>query len=178
MRVKLAAAAFTLLSPVLAMEMAAARPLEAELPKDARACWSRAYDDAHLKAHPRQQVTGLKLVHLPEDWPQAEGGRFFVDLKFNLRKRVKAQDYDYSISAFCGASKSGLLCVNEWDAATYRIDRASGGIVIRNAGTIIANPIPYDAEEVADGAVRITAAPDDKAWLLTTRTSDASCRIE
>lgn len=177
MRAKLAAAAFTLLSSLLATEMASARPLEAELPKDAKACWSRAYDEAHLRAHPKQQVTAIKLVHLPQDW-QAQRGRFFVDLKFRLRQRVNADDYDYSISAFCGASKGGLLCVNEWDAGSYRIDRAEGGVVIRNAGTIIANPIPYDAEEVADGAVRIRAEPDDKAWLLTTKTSDASCRIE
>lgn len=157
---------------------AGARPLEAELPRDGKACWERAYDEAHLAAHPKQQVTAIRLVHLPEDWQETENGRFYVSLRFKLRGKAGSGDYAYSLGAFCGPSKGALVCKNEWDAGTWAIQRAGGGLMIRNAGTIIANPIPYDAEEVADGAVRIKAEPDDKAWLLTSRTAGPSCKIE
>lgn len=163
---------------MLAAAGASARPLERELPPKAKACWSKVYDEGHLKAHPKQRVTAIKLVHLPDDWSDSENGRFYVDLRFKLRGKTSSNDFEYSLSAFCGATKGGLICKNEWDAGTWRISASSGGLLIRNGGMIIANPIPYDAEEIADGAVRIRAEPDDRAWLLDSRTSDASCKIE
>ena len=50
-----------------------------------------------------------------------------------------------------------------------------GALDIRNGG-IVANPNPYDAEEIADGAVKIPAKPDDGLWRLMPATD--ACEIE
>ena len=43
---------------------------ESQLLPDRDTCWERIYDDAHLKAHPRQQVVQIRLFHLPSRWPR------------------------------------------------------------------------------------------------------------
>ncbi|HEV7257439.1 MAG TPA: hypothetical protein VGN82_06620 [Bosea sp. (in: a-proteobacteria)] len=156
---------------------AEARPLESELPPKRAACWERSYDAAHLAAHPRQKVGRIRLVHLPDDWKAEPSRGFFVVLYMNLRERVKAtSDYDYQISGFCKPRGQGVHCVPEWEAGSWRIERGPGGALdIRNGG-IIANPNPYDAEEIADDAVRIPAKPDDGVWRLMPATG--ACRIE
>jgi hypothetical protein len=156
---------------------AAARPLESELPLKSAACWERSYDAAHLAAHPRQKVGRIRLVHQPDDWKAQPSRGFFVMLYINLRQRVRADsDYDYQISGFCKPRGQGVQCVPEWEAGSWRIERGPGGTLdIRNGG-IIANPNPYDAEEIADDAVRIPAKPDDGVWRLVPATD--ACRIE
>lgn len=169
MRLRLTVIALPLLAAT-----AQARPLERELPPARAACWERAYDAAHLAAHPRQKVARIRLVHLPESWPEAARGSFYVALYLNLRERVKpAQSFDYQLGGFCRASGQGLRCVPEWEAGSWRIERGpNGALDIRNAG-IVANPNPYDAEEIADGAVRIPARPDDGVWRLMRRAGPA-----
>lgn len=157
----------TLIAIVLVAGPAQARPLERELPPAQAACWERVYDAAHLAAHPRQKVARIRLVHLPQSWPEAGQGSFYVALYLNLRERARpAQAFDYQLGGFCKASGQGLRCVPEWEAGSWRIERGpNGALDIRNAG-IVANPNPYDAEEIADGAVRIPAKPDDGVWRL------------
>lgn len=150
-----------------------ARPLEQQLPHGKEACWERSYDAAHLAAHPGQKVIGLKLAKMAEgpDLPQTA-----VTLYINLRKRTAENDggYDYSNTALCKPSGSGLACENEYGLGKFRIEAApNGGLLIRNPG-IWANPNPYDAEEKADDAVSIPAKPDDAGWLLDRKTT-ANC---
>jgi hypothetical protein len=162
----LSAFAFILAQPILA----AGHPLEKELPTDRRACWERIYDEAHLKAHPKQKVTAIRLMHEPSDTDY-----FGVGLMFNLRKRIGAEAFDYALYGFCKAKGAGLTCTPEWDAGTWRIERGPDGtLLIRNNG-IIVNPSNYDAEEVAPGAVKINAKPDDQTWRLE-QIPEASCR--
>jgi hypothetical protein len=52
------------------------------------ACWKRIYDDAHLKAHPIQQVVKIRLLHLLSRWPQSAQGVTFIELEMNLRTRT------------------------------------------------------------------------------------------
>lgn len=170
---KAAVLALTLIPPALP---AASRPLESELPLKRAACWERSYDEAHLKAHPRQKISRIRLVHLPETWSGAPPESIFVMLYMNLRQRKPGNDYDYQLSGFCKARGQGLHCVPEWEAGSWRIERGPQGTLdIRNNG-IIANPNPYDAEEIADGAVTIPAKPDDGIWRL--RPASGACRIE
>lgn len=148
--------------------LAQARPLERELPPARAACWERSYDAGHLARHPQQKVARIRLVHLPQRWPEAGPGAFYVALYLNLRQRVRPeQSFDYQLGGFCKASGQGLRCVPEWEAGSWRIERGpDGALDLRNAG-IVANPNPYDAEEIADGAVRIPARPDDRLWRLS-----------
>ena len=154
-----------------------ARPLETELPPKRAACWERSYDAAHLAAHPLQKVSRIRLVHLPGDWKAEASRGFYVVLYLDLRQRVKAaSDYDYQISGFCKPRGQGVRCVPEWEAGSWLLERGPGGTLdIRNGG-IIANPNPYDAEEIADDAVKIPAKPDDGVWRLVP--AAGACRIE
>lgn len=156
---------------------AGARPLESELPPKRAACWERSYDAAHLAARPLQKVSRIRLVHLPDDWKAEPSRGFYVVLYINLRQRAKAaSDYDYQISGFCKPRGQGVRCVPEWEAGSWHIERGpDGALDIRNGG-IIANPNPYDAEEIADDAVRIPAKPDDGVWRLMP--AAGACRIE
>ncbi len=155
---------FAVAAALLASAAAAeGRPLEAELPPRSAACWERVYGQAHLAAHPRRQVTRIRLVGAPE--PEADRG-VFVELQFALRKRANDRAFDYKLDGFCRPSRGGLRCEPGWDAGVWRLERAEGGkLLVRNEGLAI-NPADYDAEDVADDAVRLPPKPDDQAWLL------------
>jgi hypothetical protein len=131
------------------------------------ACWERIYDDAHLKAHPMQQVVRIRLFHLPSRWPQPASGVTFVALEMNLRTRTHANGrFDYSLGGFCKPSQGGLRCEPEWRAGTWRIEGgANGGLIVRN-GDITVNPSPSAAEERSEDAVTLKAANDEAAWSL------------
>ncbi|HEY7747071.1 MAG TPA: hypothetical protein VH933_00120 [Aestuariivirgaceae bacterium] len=148
-------------------------PLSTELPPDQTTCWERVYDEAHLKKHPLQQVTAVKLLHQPS--PMG----FEIDLMFKLRTgSQKGKDtYEYMIIGFCKPNRGGLSCENEWEAGTWRIEQgAAGTLMVRNGGLTV-NPINYSAEDVAPGAVKIGKKPDDAAWRLS-KAPDAECEIE
>jgi hypothetical protein len=82
---------------------------ESQLLPDRDTCWERIYDDAHLKAHPRQQVVQIRLFHLPSRWPRPAPGVTFVALEMNLRTRTHGSDaLDYSLGGFCKPSPRGL----------------------------------------------------------------------
>jgi hypothetical protein len=144
-------------------------PVMAESPllPDRDTCWSRIYDDAHLKAHPRQQVVQVRLFHLPSGWPQPATGETFVALEMNLRARTHGGDaFDYSLGGFCQPSHGGLRCKPEWHAGSWRIDPgANGSLIVRN-DDITVNPSSSAAEERSEDAVTLKAANGEAAWRL------------
>jgi hypothetical protein len=148
---------------------AAAAPLEKELPPGKDTCWDRWYDEAHLAKHPQQQVTAFRVVRQGS----AATDGIFVMLMFNLRKRTHVEapeerNFDYTTTAFCKASRSGLNCENEYGLGRFRVDPdRKGGLIVRNLG-LMANPSNYDAEDISDNAVKIPAKPDDGAWAVST----------
>jgi hypothetical protein len=78
-------------------------------------CWERVYDDAHLKAHPMQQVVRIRLFYLPSRWPPPSLGVTFVALEMNLRARTMGAMRLTTVSgdsasralAACAASRNG-----------------------------------------------------------------------
>jgi hypothetical protein len=142
------------------------RPLVEELPLGQDACWERHYDAGHLNQHPEQKVASIRLLHMPENWTVNDES-FYVSLSFNLRGSVSSQDsFDYRLGGICKPSGLGLHCENDWDAGSWTIARGpDGSLDIRNHG-LIANPYGYDAEDIADGAVKMPAKPDDSVWRL------------
>jgi hypothetical protein len=138
---------------------------ESQLLPDRDICWERIYDDAHLKAHPRQQVVRIRLFHLPSHWPQPASGVTFVALEMNLRARTHGSNaFDYSLGGFCQPSPGGLRCEPEWHAGTWQIERGANGSLIVSNGDITVNPSSSAAEERSEGAVTLAAANDEAAW--------------
>jgi hypothetical protein len=161
----------------LCLASADARPLEEELPLSRAACWERRYDEAHLAAHPHQKVARIRLVHLPGTWRAEPSRGIYVALYVNLRRRVTAgPGFDYQLGGFCRPRGQALHCIPEWEAGSWRLERGPQGTLDIRNGDLVANPNPYDAEEIADGAVPIPARPDDRVWRLRPATDE--CRIE
>ncbi len=149
---------------------ASANPLETELAGMANSCWERSYDAAHLKAHTLQQVTTIKLsAEVQED------GTIRAELGVNLRRCTgEGGPYDYAASSYCEAREDFLACPSEWEAGSFLIEKAKGGLKVYNKGMII-NPSNYDSEDIAPGALDIYES-DDKEWLLR-ESADESCDI-
>lgn len=146
-----------------------AAPLEKELPPGKDTCWDRWYDEEHLAKHPQQRVTAFRVVRQGS----AATDGIFVMLMFNLRKRTQVEapeerSFDYTTTAFCKPSRSGLNCENEYGLGRFRVDPdRKGGLIVRNLG-LTANPSNYDAEDISDNAVKIPPKPDDGAWAVST----------
>jgi hypothetical protein len=131
------------------------------------ACWERIYDDAHLKAHPIQQVVKIRLLHLPSRWPQPAQGVTFIELEMNLRTRTPGGDaFDYRLGGFCKPSPGGLRCAPEWRAGSWQIEPGTNGSLVVRNNDITVNPSSSAAEERSDDAVTLKAADDEAAWRL------------
>ena len=135
---------------------------------DREACWERIYDDAHLKAHPRQQVVKIRLLHLPSRWPQPAQGVTFIELEMNLRTRIHGGDaFDYRLGGFCKPSPGGLRGVRQNErAGSWQIEPGTNGSLVVRNNDITVNPSSSAAEERSDDAVTLKAADDEAAWRL------------
>ncbi len=146
----------------------AANPLESELAAMSNSCWERTYDAAHLKAHPKQLVTKIRLSTEVQD-----DGNIYASLGINLRQD-QGRKFDYSAFAPCQAKGAALSCPSEWDAGAFSLEKAKGGLLVRNKDLIV-NPSNYDAEDVAPNAVSLGKS-DDAAWLLMP-SADEGCDL-
>lgn len=156
-----------LTAPLILAATTTAIARESELLPDRDACWERIYDDAHLKAHPRQQVIRIRLFHLPSRWPHPAPGVTFVELEMNLRvSHPQGGAFDYSLGGFCKPSRGGLRCEPDWDAGSWRIERGPHGTLIVRNNDITVNPSPSAAEEQSDDAMTLKATDDEAAWQL------------
>lgn len=140
----------------------------------ASGCYERVYDAAHLAAHPTQKVVAMRLL-LSGQRTGGEGrGVLPASLFVQLRGVKSPATEGYALHGYCDDSQPVLRCRPEWNAGTWRIESADDGVIVRN-GNVTLNPANYDAEEVAPGAVRVPAKPDDSSWKLQ-RTSAENCR--
>ena len=128
---------------------------ESQVLPERDACWERIYDDAHLKAHPRQQVVQIRLLHLPSRWPQPAQGVTFVELEMNLRTRTHGSDaFDYSLGGFCKPSPGELHCEPEWHAGSWRIERgADGSLVVRNNDITVNGTVKLSGRGAEEGDI-------------------------
>ena len=155
---------------MLGLAPALANPLEKELAGLSNTCWERTYDAAHLKAHPKQRTVKIRLSTEVQD-----DGSIVGQLGINLRKRNGAGGrFDYTAFGYCKAQGAALACPSQWDAGTFLIEKAKGGLLVHNRGMIV-NPSNYDSEDVAPGSVDLSVS-DDKSWLLR-RVENEGCDI-
>jgi hypothetical protein len=134
------AAASAVLSLCLLAHPAGAQPVEpgeerqiAELlapEPGARICFARDYDEAHLKAHPHQQVQsiGFRLdyfAHEPDEyWPKGQRNYYF-----ELRAVLRDGGREATAGGECVPSPDGenIYCGVDCDGGAVLIRRAAGG---------------------------------------------------
>ena len=138
--------------------LCAATPLAAAasaLP-DRTACFERAYDAAHLAAHPGQKVRRMRAVYTVAD------GEVQVHLDVWLRD----DPIHYSMYADCAPDGAGRRCATELDAGFWRVEAtADGGLRVGN-GEFWINPDAADSQEPLPEGRRLAVLPDDHEWLL------------
>jgi hypothetical protein len=134
-----------------------ARPLESELPPKTPACYERIYDAAHLAAHPKQEVTRIRLVHTGQSAPN-EVMFLTIDIAVRGKREV------YSLGGVCEADGRGLNCTPEWNAGTFRVEASQDGSLLVTNRSMLFNPSNYAAEEPAPNAIKLEG--DDRTWRL------------
>lgn len=135
-------------------------------PGDARAaaCFVRVYDEAHLKAHPQQNVTTMTML---VDGEPDDAGRYYA---LSLGVTFRGSDSQMRASGGCGATADGvelISCGIDCDGGTI-------GLRFRDAGSILVDipdgartwdpDAPEDEEEFVDTVGRF--GPDDKVFRL------------
>lgn len=85
-------------------------------------CYSRTYDDAHLAAHPDQQVS---LIVVRADTADMELDTT-DDLLVLVDVLTRKSDSPYSGIGICTAAKSSLTCLMEGDAGGFTLTEQDG----------------------------------------------------
>ncbi len=135
----------------------------------AAACFIRHYDKAHLKAHPKQNVTDMVLM--VDRWPAEEGGGYSASIGVEFRGLNK----QLRVSGTCSSVEVGTVSLG------CGIDCAGGiiGVRLRDADTVLVD-IPdgartWDPESDSDDTPAEAAfGSDDKTFKLT-RTDLKEC---
>lgn len=89
-------------------------------------CYTRAYDAAHLKAHPRQRVTSIAIAYRPvmQSKQRSTAAKFEVAVGL----RVKGDRELYARVGYCQPSSGGFTCSLESDGGhiTLTLDGSRG----------------------------------------------------
>lgn len=183
-RTALAILAFAALTPALANE-APPPPVRTEPPivgfiDSARAfCFARAYDAAHMKAHPKQKVTGIALTYRPEkSFPDAEDPQKMWDQyadfpAFSAILAVTFRD-DGRValgSAYCRTGSSKMLeCGIEGDGGMFNVLLQDDGRVklVNEDSFTVMYPPPPGAEEEIESYIQVDRKDDHEAFLMST----------
>lgn len=128
------------------------------------ACFSRVYDDAHLRAHPAQNVTAMTMLAYRPDWPGADASI----LNFEARLRKGREPLQFS-GECRGADGGGLACGIECDGGTFGIKPSGPGAMLVD---LPASPGLCDGGDNADGA---GFGADDRRFRLD-RADMSACR--
>ncbi|WP_149736558.1 hypothetical protein [Rhizobium sp. RU20A] len=91
--------------------------------KLAAACFERRYDDAHLKAHPRQNVTAVTVLATRDEWQDAP---VIVDLSLSFRKVSEPVRLSGGCTAVDG-KVDRLACAIECDGGSFTLERDANG---------------------------------------------------
>lgn len=102
----------------------------------ANRCFQRTYDKAHLKAHPRQTVSGIHLGYAPtnEDGTPNTASGFELSFMFQL----KQSDDWFSGTASCKTAGDHFACALEGDGGLFNVTPKAGGLslaVVNRGGT-------------------------------------------
>ena len=144
--------------------------------KGNKACYVRTYDNAHLRAHPRQRITAMKfLLGVQEYDPRRANAKGLDDLVYytfsmSVSRRGDKRQLHASGDCFGG---DGISCVVDCDGGGVTLDKmppADTLIVRLNDDGI---RMLHDCDDEA--GVLIKAGADDKVFHLS-KTDNEACR--
>lgn len=141
------------------------------------ACFTRHYDAAHLKAHPKQNVTDMMLLVNSNFGDQSDDTRSYsLTMGINFRS-VKKQFQAYGGCSGTDEAQKSLNCYIDCDGGsiTVRSKDANAILVDVPYGARIYDPAaPDDADPDASIPPKAEFGSDDKLFLLT-RVSSKLC---
>jgi hypothetical protein len=117
----------------LAFVASCARPSPGFAKEAWNGCFERAYDVAHLAAHPGQTVKSIALLMTPVSGRRSNNDRWWnhkpwiANAQLTITLRGKKTKY-YGYIADCVASAAGLVCPMEEDAAMFTLARWATGV--------------------------------------------------
>jgi hypothetical protein len=96
--------------------------------KGGNRCYSRTYDKAHLKAHPRQTVSGIQLAYTAsnDDGTPNKPDAFEIGLSFSLKKA----DGWFSGPATCKTLGDRFSCFLEGDGGQFTLTPKAGALML------------------------------------------------
>ena len=147
-----------------------------------RVCFSRVYDEAHLKAHPKQKVTAMDLriayyKHDPDEYAP-HGQRNYY---FELDARLRGSDRVLSTGGECSATDMN-------DTISCMVECDGGGVVVKRLkkpGEILVDLQAFGRLRMTDSCdadeeeyVELEPGADDKQFLLRETGADACLAYE
>lgn len=176
MRSVLVLAALAGTSVALAQD-ARVSPLPNHLPVGVEACYGRAYDAAHLRAHPQQRVTSFHIFRdfVPdtnsEEEPSSRAallGHDGEDGRIGLTAYVRVRDRQGVFSNWftCKREDNGtVLCGIDCDGGTFHARPSGTSLLIENHGFVVLGGCEASDEDLAN-PIFIKPDPDDKTFRL------------
>ncbi len=168
------AALSVVLAALVGTASAAEKGMVGFLDSTAATCMAREYDDAHMKAHPKQKVTGIAFTYAPVAAEDAAEGAITGALVVTL-KGSKTRLYG---SAYCKSGKgSDVECIIDEDGGSFRLVETSKGGVLENKNRIMVMPNLDDYDAALAARVNVDPKDDQEAFLFTSYKSDL-CKID
>lgn len=145
----------------------------------ARICYSRVYDSAHLKKHPKQQVTEMEFrltyyTHEPDEFfPKGQRNYYFALL---AKLRGQAPDEPLIAEGECSPTQDGksIFCGVECDGGGVIVTRRDGGKILVDLAEMGRLRMTAGCDE--SDAVELTPGEDDKNFLLS-KAAESSCPV-
>ena len=119
-------------------------------------CFSRTYDDAHLAAHPDQQVSLIVVRADTEDMELDTTD----DLLVLVDVLTRTSDRPYSGIGICNPGNSGLSCLMEGDAGGFSLSEQDGRLRLE----VGPNGLSFEGD--ADFLTLEPDQGDDRVFLL------------
>jgi hypothetical protein len=146
-----------------------------------KVCYSRAYDAAHMKAHPQQRITAMKfLLSVAAYDPKPADAATPEDLYYYTFAMSVSRRGDKRLlrtSGDCNGSDN-ILCAVDCDGGSVTLDKMlpANSLIVR-LNNVNGITMFHDCDE-GKGAVVVKAGADDKVFRLDKVAADACQSLE
>lgn len=132
-------------------------------------CIAREYDAAHMKAHPKQKVTGIALTYAPAAEEDKEAGAISALLVVTFKDSKTKLFGD----AYCKAGKgTDVDCIIDEDGGSFTLVKSADGPLLNNTNRIMVMPNLDTYEAMLDARVNIDPKDDQASFLLSSTKSE------